>query len=598
MSSVYAISFTDSSLPNKTTFTIAPSQHDGPDQLLVVPPHPEKAHTTLTLFGQGALRYGQMINENFVHLLENFASDGLEPITPTVGQTWFDASINTLKVYNTNGDWAVTPGNITSFNFNLLAVTGMTAIIAADSVLDTFTVTGNQVATFPPAFVFSVYGTPSNDGIYTVTTPTTFGGINTTIHVAAVPATTGVVGQILYAPLKLYVAEDKTAIFLPPSPTVNFTVGNDSFTNNNGVYAVVSSFYNSGTNQTEITATAYPGTIPVAQNTSSGQVEVSQAPPSPIIGQIYFNYAFVPPTLTVWDGVNFVPIQTSVATTVLDMNGNSIKNLADSSFNIVARTLGALGAWVISGNHVALFHGDVNPLLADTIYVDNQTGLPGGNGFYTVRSVAFSSPNTIITINETVPASATADGNLTNATGALNVRSANAIYLKIDGSNSPMTGVLDMGSHKITNLTDPSNPQDAMTLSFADLRYVNIIGDTMTGSLVFTGVAPMNMGTNLIHNVVDPVSAQDAATRNYVLNEISKAVSPQTGVPPVFQVLGGNTAAYVFTGVGTPVGAVTPFGQGNIYIDTAGGKIWMVAHIGGGPVTSLDWRQIYPAIYT
>lgn len=515
MSSVYAIQFTDSSLPGKTTFTIAPTQHDGPDQLLVLPPHPEKAHTSLTLFGQGALRYGQMIDDNFVHLLENFASNGIEPVLPTLGQLWFDASVSTLKVFTTAG-WSLAPGNVPSFNFNLLKVT--------------------------------------------------------------------------LAPLKLYVAEDKTTTF---TPGTNFTVGNDSsFPANNGVYQVVSSLYNSGTNQTEITSTAYAPTVPVAQGTASGTVEISQQPSSPIIGQIYFDYSTVPPTLTVWDGVTFVPVQTSVSSTALNMNGHEIYNLANSSFNIDGRTTGPGGAWQIVGQHANLFTA------GDIIYVDNNTD-PASNKSYTVASAANTPGHTVITviITDTVPVTAGSNGNLANGTGALNVASATALFLKIDGTNSPMTGILDMGSHKIINLTDPSNPQDAMTLNYANTTYVNVTGDTMTGSLIFSGAGiAMDMGSNLIHNVTDPVVAQDAATRNYVLSEISKAVSPL--VAPTFQVPGGNTAAYVFTGAGTPVGSVTPFGQGNIYIDTVGGKIWIVAHVGGGPVTNLDWKQVYPAVYT
>lgn len=513
MSTVYAIQFTDSSLPGKTTFTIAPAQHDGPDQLLTLPPHPEKAHTTLTLFGQGALRYGQMIDDNFLHLLENFASDGIEPVLPTIGQTWFDFSVSTLKVYTASG-WTLAPGNVISFNFNLLAVT--------------------------------------------------------------------------LAPLKLYIAGNQSAIF---TPGTNFTVGNDSsFPANNGVYQVVSVFFNSGTNRTEITSTAYAPTVPVAQGLPSGQVEVSQAPTSPIIGQVYFDYTTVPPSLTVWDGVTFVPIQTSVSTTTLNMNGNSITNLANASFNINGFTPGGPGAWQISGNHAALFAA------GDIVYVDNNTD-PASNTTYTVISAGNSGPNTVITVTGPVPGTATATGNLANGTGGLNVASASALFLKIDGTNGPMTGFLNMGAHQINNMANPTLAQDAVTLSFADGRYVNVTGDTMTGSLVFSGVGiPMDMGTNLIHNVIDPVVAQDAATRNYVLSEISKAVSPL--VVPTFQVPGGHTAAYTFSGAGTPVGIVTPFGQGNIYIDTVGGKIWIVAHIGGGSVTSADWRQVYPPIYT
>jgi hypothetical protein len=48
---------------------------------------------------------------------------------------------------------------------------------------------------------------------------------------------------------------------------------------------------------------------------------------------------------------------------------------------------------------------------------------------------------------------------------------------------SAMAAVLDMGSNQINNLADPTNPQDALTLGFADGRYLNISGDGMTAAL-------------------------------------------------------------------------------------------------------------------
>ncbi len=56
---------------------------------------------------------------------------------------------------------------------------------------------------------------------------------------------------------------------------------------------------------------------------------------------------------------------------------------------------------------------------------------------------------------------------------------------------------------------DPTGWQEVTTdLATADARYVNIIGDNMTG--------PLAMGNNGITGVNDPVNAQDVATKNYV----------------------------------------------------------------------------------
>jgi len=55
--------------------------------------------TDLALIGKNVTGYGEFLNENFVKLLENFASTS-EPNNPITGQIWFDLSENRLKVYD------------------------------------------------------------------------------------------------------------------------------------------------------------------------------------------------------------------------------------------------------------------------------------------------------------------------------------------------------------------------------------------------------------------------------------------------------------------------------------------------------------------
>lgn len=76
--------------------------------------------TSLTLIGRDYAGYGAFLNESFVHLMENFASDSDLSGNPTnsalitstgnikaiTGQLWYDTRISTLKVYNENlGVW-------------------------------------------------------------------------------------------------------------------------------------------------------------------------------------------------------------------------------------------------------------------------------------------------------------------------------------------------------------------------------------------------------------------------------------------------------------------------------------------------------------
>ena len=78
---------------NKTDGTVLTEVVDGTiDQLT----------TQLTLVGKNASSYGEFLNENFVHLLENFASES-SPARPITGQTWYDVTEGRLKVYDGAG---------------------------------------------------------------------------------------------------------------------------------------------------------------------------------------------------------------------------------------------------------------------------------------------------------------------------------------------------------------------------------------------------------------------------------------------------------------------------------------------------------------
>lgn len=55
--------------------------------------------TTIKLVGKNYAGYGEIQNENFVHLLENFSS-GNSPANPLSGQIWFDSSLKKLKFYD------------------------------------------------------------------------------------------------------------------------------------------------------------------------------------------------------------------------------------------------------------------------------------------------------------------------------------------------------------------------------------------------------------------------------------------------------------------------------------------------------------------
>lgn len=84
--------------------------------------------SSLTLIGKNYAGYGDFLNENFVHILENFASSS-NPTNALTGQLWWDSAGN-LKVY-TGSIWK-TLSTVTSSN------SAPTSAVTGNSWWDTF----------------------------------------------------------------------------------------------------------------------------------------------------------------------------------------------------------------------------------------------------------------------------------------------------------------------------------------------------------------------------------------------------------------------------------------------------------------------------
>lgn len=77
----YIVNFTDKN--NKTPITVFDNT--------------SSTDTSLTFPGRNVVGYGQIIAENFLHILENFASEAPPP-NPVEGQIWYDSSTGVLQV--------------------------------------------------------------------------------------------------------------------------------------------------------------------------------------------------------------------------------------------------------------------------------------------------------------------------------------------------------------------------------------------------------------------------------------------------------------------------------------------------------------------
>ncbi len=79
---------------------------DGSEFLNIANKTYDDVSTSLKLPGKGVLNWGEAYVNNFVHLLENFASS-IEPVNPQVGQIWYNTGLATLSVYTIAQDWEV-----------------------------------------------------------------------------------------------------------------------------------------------------------------------------------------------------------------------------------------------------------------------------------------------------------------------------------------------------------------------------------------------------------------------------------------------------------------------------------------------------------
>src|SRR6056300_1266988 len=76
---------------NKSNSSSSPNQYTVQDGVV-------NTQTDLSFIGKGYAGYGEVLHENFLHLLENFANT-TAPSKPIQGQLWYDSDASILKVY-------------------------------------------------------------------------------------------------------------------------------------------------------------------------------------------------------------------------------------------------------------------------------------------------------------------------------------------------------------------------------------------------------------------------------------------------------------------------------------------------------------------
>ncbi len=69
---------------------------------------------------------------------------------------------------------------------------------------------------------------------------------------------------------------------------------------------------------------------------------------------------------------------------------------------------------------------------------------------------------------------------------------------------------LTLGNKPLTNVTNPTNAQDAATKTYVDTaaKFNQVV--------LNEGVTPLSLNNKSLTNVLNPINAQDAATKTYV----------------------------------------------------------------------------------
>lgn len=417
----YTIHLTD---PHRSPFVVNPYTSNGLKfpTLDTLESGASSATTSLLWYGKGSPNYGERVQENVLHLLEHFAGP-VAPANPVAGQLWFDRRIffHTLPAYN-NGwyVWQDLPANPNGGTWNRIP-TGV-AVMPTGSGAPVAAPTGGYDGIGGAGGKFQWYVDTSTSP------PTLYQGIFEAGH--PLHRTWAICGYMEDTSVG---AAPSAATYKPQQRLMVQTFGRAL--------------------QTDAANWAY----------ANGVWASPIQPVDPIDGTLWYDTASQ--SLKVYNGAGSPPGFEAVVGAFLPLGGGTMSGqISMGNFRITD-----LGTPVLPAD--ATTKAYVDAALAGSIDLDQLTDVtltaPSARQFIVTNG---GSP--IVWINDNIVLSDVSDVTATAAEVNYLGGVTSSIQLQLDGklnlAGGNMTGAINMGTFKITNLGNPTVGTDATNMNYVD----------------------------------------------------------------------------------------------------------------------------------
>ncbi len=412
--------------------------------------------SSMTLVGKNYAGYGEFLDENFIHLLEN-GSNTTAPSAPLTGQLWWDKTNNLLKVYNGTTFKTISAATASS--------TQPTSNVTGDLWYDT---TNQQVKVYTGSSFIVV-------GPAFTSTEGTAGAIPETVNdnTATPHYVTG-----------LYVAGTRVALV---SKDANFTAAAPTSTLFPTVYR--------GITVSNTTGTTFAGNV-----TNTGSIVMTSG--GVATATVTSTGANVTGTLSASGNITGGNLVTAGLTTVTGnvIGGNLVTGGAVSATGIISATANVIGGNLVTGG-LATVTGNVIGGNINTGGLVSATGnVVGGN----INTGGLVSATGAVTATGNIQGGNLRTAGLISATG--NITSAgNVAGTFFIGNGSQLTGLsLGVSVTKFVNGTTEGNIGTTNgNISFSVGGVANVV--VIDTSTVYANVVSVNSiaktGTNAVGNI-------------------------------------------------------------------------------------------------